>query len=630
MTAFVLSVSLGYAREANLQQTAVFETVITNVLSKLSRVALFTAEYGELQPYVEEVVLDPHVMRVVITNEDNRVVVSSDTMELGKLQPMLLDSDTEFWRSQEIHNASGYLGRAAVLFSHASLYESNREALDRGLLAALVGMTLIAIVGVLIGILMTRKLEKLTVAVQGMEQGNLDVVSGISGRDEIGMLGRAFDSMAASLRSNIQQLRAGEEALRAAHDDLEQRIRERTRELAVARDQAFEASRAKSAFLANMSHELRTPLNAIIGYSDILAEEAQDPGQGMSRIIPDLKNIRSAGSHLLSLINDVLDLSKIEAGKVEFNLEDVAIRSLVDSVAHTVQPLLVKNANTLRVNVEENIGEMHIDVKKLRQILLNLLSNAAKFTHQGEVTLRVATGDRADGQWIEFAVEDTGIGIPEDKLDRLFNEFSQADNSAARMYEGTGLGLAISRKLCVMMGGDIAVSTEAGVGSMFVVYLPRAVVDPRQFAFNEGEQHYEPTHVRFAEGGEKNRRQRIARILVIDDDQHMIAIMQRVLRREGFEMLSAASAEEGLQLARQTQPEVIVLDIMLPDRDGWAVLKALKADPTISHIPVIILTMGSGEGEEIGFALGASHYMRKPLDKETLLNLLRECVRESS
>jgi signal transduction histidine kinase len=264
-------------------------------------------------------------------------------------------------------------------------------------------------------------------------------------------------------------------------------LEERTRQLELAKDAAEAANTAKSGFLANMSHELRTPLNAIIGYSEMLMEEAEE--LDAETLVPDLDKIRTSGRHLLGLINDLLDLSKIEAGKMDLHLETFEVTQLVDGVAATVRPLIDKNHNTLAVRVEPHTGEMQADLTRVRQILLNLLSNASKFTTEGEITLsaRRERGTPAElpgpgqgpGEWLVFAVRDSGIGLGPEQLRRLFRPFTQADATTTRRYGGTGLGLTITRHFCEIMGGTVAVESEVGRGSTFTVRLPAEVADTR-------------------------------------------------------------------------------------------------------------------------------------------------------
>jgi len=253
------------------------------------------------------------------------------------------------------------------------------------------------------------------------------------------------------------------------HMDINER-KQMEEALAIAKEKADASNRAKSAFLANMSHELRTPMNAILGYSEMLIEEAEDLNQ--NQFIPDLKKVNLAGTQLLSLINDVLDLSKIESGKMDVYAESINLDMLIDEVSDTVNPLMQKNGNQLSIECNQYLGSVHQDRGKLRQTLFNLLSNAAKFTQGGLVTLQVERIRQSDEDWLVFAISDTGIGIATDKLEHVFKEFAQADDSTTRNYGGTGLGLAISRRFCKLLGGDLSVNSVLGEGSTFTIRIP--------------------------------------------------------------------------------------------------------------------------------------------------------------
>lgn len=384
-------------------------------------------------------------------------------------------------------------------------------------------------------------------------------------------------------------------------------LKRREQELAAARDEAMEATRAKSKFLANMNHELRTPLNAIIGLTEMLEEDAEDLGQ--EDFVEPLQRIRRAGNHLLHLINEILDLSKIEAGRLELHIEEIDLDALVQDVAATVRPLAEKNRNRLQIRQAERLGRMHADLTRVRQIFLNLLSNACKFTEDGEVVLDVARDTRGSGTSLTFTVKDTGIGMTPEQLGRIFEEFSQADSSTTRKYGGTGLGLAISQRLCQLMGGSITVESSPGVGSSFTVQLPDAGAPATAVA-----DQVQPSRT--------GRNQ----VLVIDDEETVRDLMRRFLVREGFDVVTAKNGEEGLVLARRLRPSLITLDVMMPVRDGWSVLQELKSDPALAEIPVVMLTILDEKNK--GYALGAAEYMTKPIDRAQLRAVLARYWRE--
>jgi len=382
-----------------------------------------------------------------------------------------------------------------------------------------------------------------------------------------------------------------------------------SRELIDAREAADTANQAKSAFLANMSHELRTPMNAILGYSEMLIEEAEDLEQ--EDFIPDLKKINKAGTHLLALINDVLDLAKVESGKLEAFPEDIDIDSLIDEVSGTAHPLVEKNNNTLSIERNGQLGRAHQDLTKLRQCLFNLLSNAAKFTHDGTITLHVerTVEDRVD--WLTLAVSDTGIGIPADKIEHVFEEFTQADDSTTRDYGGTGLGLAISRRFCQLLGGDLGAASEPGKGSTFTIRIPAILPGTKPQAPSAGTPAITGTELEaLREAGPGTT------ILVIDDDPEACEIIERYLTKDGYTVATAASGEQGLRLAHEIRPAAITLDVMMPEMDGWSVLRSLKADTVLRTIPVIMLSMVDDRTR--GYSLGAVDYLTKPVDREQL------------
>jgi GAF domain-containing protein/DNA-binding response OmpR family regulator/HAMP domain-containing protein len=426
----------------------------------------------------------------------------------------------------------------------------------------------------------------------------------IRGQDVVGMLVVRRRAPGAFPQNTVDLIKtfAAQSVLAIQNARLFHEIEDKSRELEV-------AGQHKSQFLANMSHELRTPLNAIIGYSEILQEEMSEAGQ--QDLVPDLKKIEGAGRHLLGLINDILDLSKVEAGKMDLFLEDVDIVPLLEEVRTLIVPLAEKNGNTLVLKPAKKLGIMHTDRTKLKQSLLNILSNGSKFTENGKLTL-VADLVKGDRDMVRFAITDTGIGMTEDQLGRLFQAFSQADASTTKKYGGTGLGLAISRQFCQLLGGDITVTSKPGKGSTFTITLPVRSEAPTEIKPVEA-----PRIAADPNGS--------ATVLIVDDDPAARELLTAALKGAGYRLVHATGGAEALAMARTIRPDAITLDVMMPKPDGWDVLGALKADAELCDIPVIIVTVAPDRG--VGLSLGAVEVLTKPVDRARLTELIHRVVR---
>jgi signal transduction histidine kinase/CheY-like chemotaxis protein len=365
------------------------------------------------------------------------------------------------------------------------------------------------------------------------------------------------------------------------------------------------ANQHKSQFLANMSHELRTPLNSIIGLTDMMVNNAAR--FGTDKALEPLRRVHRAGTHLLGLINQILDVSRIEAGKLELHLESVSILPLIEEVVGTARPLAEQNKNILTVECPRDLPPIETDAMRLRQIILNLLGNACKFTKSGNVKLQVAMALHQGQQFLEIAVIDTGIGMTAEQMSRLFEEFSQADASTERQYGGTGLGLSITHRLCQMMGGDVTVASEPGKGSTFTVRLPFAAGGVA-----------EPPAARAAKAATAEPGRDY--VLVIDDDETARQLIADYLAQAGFAVITAANGVEGLKRAKEYHPIAITLDVIMPDIDGWTVLAALRGDPELADIPTIMATIV--DEQRHGMTLGAVGYLTKPIDRDKLVDLV--------
>ena len=434
--------------------------------------------------------------------------------------------------------------------------------------------------------------------------------------DEIGRLIDGFNTMLSEIQQRDTALQSTNGELKTRTQELEEEVFQRKQaqeELFKAKHAAEEANRAKSTFLANMSHELRTPLNAIIGYSEMLEEETRDTGKIEN--VQDLKKIQAAGKHLLALINDVLDLSKIEAGKMGLHLETFDVPQVIEEMVTTLQPAAAKNSNSVNVRVAENVGTMKADITKVRQILFNLLSNACKFTDHGTISVDVDQIKAEDKECIQFRVSDTGIGISAQQRQNLFQEFAQADSSIARKYGGTGLGLAITHRFVQLMKGQINVESEPGKGAVFTVQLPTQIaMETTESASSQGTS---DAPAKFSE-----TKPNLDTILVIDDDPSVRDLMSRFLTKLDLRVVVAANGEEGFRLAKEIRPLLITLDVVMPECDGWTVLNRLKSDEELAKIPVIMVTIVDNEAR--GMDLGASNYLIKPVQRDRLAVLVEK------
>ena len=420
---------------------------------------------------------------------------------------------------------------------------------------------------------------------------------------------RLDDNSTFTIFTNITELKNKENELRKTISALDEE-----------KEKANEANKTKSQFLANMSHELRTPLNAIIGLTEMLKEDAED--DSLDDYLEPLDRVFNAGKHLLALINDVLDLSKIEAGRIELFNETFQLKSIIDEIVKTSQPLAEKNKNELIVNFQNTLNLVTADQTRVKQIVLNLISNACKFTENGKISLNISKKKKKSGDLISISVKDTGIGMTKDQMDKLFNSFVQADSSTTRKYGGTGLGLTISRQLAIMMGGDVTVDSEINNGTIFTATFLADYLGASQDIKNKALKQNS-----LIENVVSIENQNAKTILIIDDDPTVSELMKRQLLRDSYNVIIANNGKEGIELARKIKPNLITLDILMPEMDGWSVLRTLKADPEVSKIPVVMASILDEKNK--GFSLGAADFVSKPIEKEHLISSIQTLIGKS-
>jgi len=563
--------------------------------ARLAPEPILSFDYPSLEQFVADLVSQDDVEYAVIRDSKKNVLAVAFGDGLGAVK----DAQRQDIRGRLDDISSGlsvtrkfapisYIGRNLGEVE-IGVGDHHTRAIIRQVLTNQIFFNLVTILVLATGILFAfrysvlKPVNALKTNCQEVAAGDIDREIPVHSRDELGALADSFRSMVAALKKNMEDKQVVLDELQASNKQL------------------ASATKAKSIFLANMSHELRTPLNAIIGYSEILLDEL--PVESGDSARDDLEKIRKAGKHLLSLISSVLDLSKIEAGRMEIYLENFSVPALMQELTEIVQPLAQAKTLELKLDVAPGIEQMRCDQVKLRQGLMNLLSNAIKFTANGYVALTCRQLRRDGVDWLEYVVSDTGIGISAQQADKLFQEFAQADESTTRKYGGTGLGLALTKKFVEMLGGSIHVESEIGRGSRFVIHLPQHGLDSLPAR---------PEKMRNAD----SRRSYISTVLILDRDEALLTKLRYFLNAAGFHVVTATTAVEALRRASEIQPDVIVMDFLLPDLSGWALLGAIRASPVYDAVPIVMFS--TNEARDAGFVAVAADMLPYPIDESAL------------
>jgi two-component system sensor histidine kinase RpfC len=595
----VLGQTLTFSEENTRVQLAENEQVILDVFAELSQNGLFTKDFGDLQQYAEKLTKDPHVLKVLVGGRDGRIVVSTDFSELGMPVPVrFVDTAERFWRTRKLGN----LGMTAIEFSNRELIEAIRRATSRGIAIALSGMAVIAIAGIGFGFLLTRRLKTVSDAAERLASGDLSVRTRITGGDEVSVVGRTFDHMAARIERDISVLEGQRRDLVRARDELEARVAERTLELQA-------ASEAKSEFLATMSHEMRTPLNGVVGAAEILAARNLRPTE---RQLVDW--LLASSRQLRSLIDNLLDLRKIEAGKMAIERVPFDLHVLMDRLAALFVPEAERAKLRFEQSVAADVPRMLIgDDARIQQVLINLAANALKFTREGRVRVSAGVEERgAAGVTLRFEVSDTGIGIAPEEAARIFDRFSQANPGIHRQYGGSGLGTTICKHMVELMGGRIGFESEPGKGATFWFTVPLGcqAAEPRRSPAAASAERQAPGAARL-------------RVLVAEDNPINQQLISMMLKAGGHDVTLVSDGDAVIEQVRNLRFDALVLDMHMPGRTGLEVARAIRAiekTRNAPRTPIVMLTAAaSTDLQRISIDAGVDLFLSKPVDPPALL-----------